>query len=273
MSYTRISDNLFDSSLWADGTYEGICALKAFLAILGEARSQGGRFRRLTAPKIARIAAIPFEKAESAIQILTSPDDDDSSGIADGRRLLPDPDGGPNDYIVTNWERYGREFARAAKAARMRRWREKKAEDEVGNDVDGSVYGASHGRQPGDGQETQEEKKRGKNLSTGKSGLPVEVCQAFEEDLHLIRTVAKTARSARCREYYSKQAAKDGLEIVRERVARGVANYGSALAADRARGFNRVAKEDATLLRDCLAGDWQETPEEPIPQKLDPGWG
>lgn len=156
MSFTRISDNLFDSSLWSDSSYEGVCTLKLWLAILGEARTAAGRFRRLTPAKAARIGAIPLEMAATAIEKLTSPDPMDSSGFADGRRLLPDADGAPNDYIVANWETYGREFERASKAARQRRWRAKRAAFEV----DASVYAASTGRRDVDGGEAQEEKKR-----------------------------------------------------------------------------------------------------------------
>ena len=118
-SYTRVSDNLFDSSLWSDGSYEGCAALKLFLALLGEARRQHGKVRRLTIAKAARVGAIPLELAKEAIDRLTGPDRDDSSGIAEGRRLLPDPDGAPNDFIVTNWEAYGKSFARANAAERQ----------------------------------------------------------------------------------------------------------------------------------------------------------
>lgn len=122
-SYTRVSDNLFDSSLWSDGSYEGCAALKLFLALLGEARRQHGKVRRLTIAKAARVGAIPLELAKEAIDRLTGPDQDDSSGVAEGRRLLPDPDGGPNDFIVTNWEAYGESFARANAAERQYRKR------------------------------------------------------------------------------------------------------------------------------------------------------
>ncbi len=154
MSYTRISDNLFDSSLWSDSSLEGAYTLKLWLAILAEARRSDGRFRRLTPAKAARIGAIPLEMAAIAIARLVNPDVNDSSGVENGRRLLHDPEGAPNDYRVTNWDRYGDEFERASKTARQRRWRARRSEASGANDVDGNVYETSTRRRGVDAPET-----------------------------------------------------------------------------------------------------------------------
>jgi hypothetical protein len=153
VSYTRISDNIFDSSLWSDCSYLGACTTKLWLAILRESRTTEGHFRRLTPAKAARIGAIPLEMAADAIERLTSPDPMDSSGVEGGRRLLRDPEGAPTDFIITNWQEYGLQFERASKAARQRRWRAKKAAAKQA-DVDATVYAPSTERLHVDGGET-----------------------------------------------------------------------------------------------------------------------
>jgi hypothetical protein len=175
--YTRISDGLYDSSLWSDGSYEGCATVKLWLAILAEARRAQGHFGRLTPAKAARIAAIPLDMAKVAIDRLTGPDGDDSSGIAEGRRLLPDPDGGPNDYTVTNWREYGRRFEAEAHAARQRRYREKQKASKSA-DSDAPVTPPS----PSDGAVMQEEKKRSREVKPSCPSASPRTKKIFSED-------------------------------------------------------------------------------------------
>ncbi|MGK2855855.1 MAG: hypothetical protein ACSLFQ_01480 [Thermoanaerobaculia bacterium] len=248
--YTRISDNLEDSSLWSDDSYEGVCALKLWFAVLREGRTQSGRVKRLTAAKAARVGAIPLDLAREAIERLTGPDAEDSSGIAEGRRLLPDPAGGPNDFVITNWAAYGREFKRANDAARQQRKRERDGER------DASVT-ASRSERDGERDLERVEKKV---KSTGNRGLPDEEVEAFGKDLAKLRSVSKTARRGQVQKLWKKAVATSGLSQVGESIARGVANYGRELKAAQARGFDRQPKEDATLFAEILGGDWQEEP-------------
>jgi hypothetical protein len=212
MTFTRISDNLFDSSLWSDSTAEGAYTLKLWLAILGEARTRGGRFSRLTPAKAARIAAMPLEMATTAIQRLVEPDAGDSSGVAEGRRLVPDPDGGPNDFIITNWQRYGRDFERASNAERQRRHRLRHAEDN-----DQSVTPALRERDEVTPRNARREGDEVDQVETKKKTTPSESKKKSPKDLVEALTLDVDLR-AWCADKAPHLDAADELDAFKERM-------------------------------------------------------
>jgi hypothetical protein len=221
--------------------------VKLFMAILFEARTNGGQIRRLTPAKAARVAVIPVAMAAVAIGRLTGPDEMDSSGVAEGRRLLPNPDGGPNDYIVTNWESYGREFERASKTARQRRWRAKR----TAAPVDENVYTASTRRRSVDGAEAQEEKKRSRKET------PSSAFSSFFED-RWSRYPKKDGKKLARRDFL--RTVTDEIQLAR--FDRALSNYLAKIAAEKT--AMQYVKNGSTFFanwEDFV--DYEVTPETP----------
>lgn len=107
----KLDCDIVNSSLWAERPEIRI----VFLTMLALCDSEG--LCRATAPGIARRANIGLKATRKAILRLESPDEDDRSGVAQGRRIQRVPGG----YMITNYVLYRERDYGAAERMRKHR--------------------------------------------------------------------------------------------------------------------------------------------------------
>lgn len=123
--FVKIYSGILDSSLFD----EDLEVRYLFMILLVMADADG--FVRGTGKAIARRARLDYDVAMAALRVLESPDVDDSSGVDDGRRVTSVRGG----WQVVNHGTYRakRTDSQAANAARVRKYRARKALCNGGN--------------------------------------------------------------------------------------------------------------------------------------------
>lgn len=130
MGYTKLYSSILASSVWHQPDH----VLRMWVAVLALKDEKGVVSGSLVG--LAHLAKLSIEQAENAIDVLTSPDPHSQSKEFDGRRMVPNPDGG---WFVVNHYKYrdgGKSIdeVREKTKERVRRHREK---GNVGNGVTG----------------------------------------------------------------------------------------------------------------------------------------
>jgi hypothetical protein len=115
--FVKLYGSILDSSVWACDHATRIVWI-TLLAMAGP----DGRVEA-SVGGLARRAQVTRDEVERALGVLLSPDPDDRSGIADGRRIEAFQGG----WLLLNYERYReqRTESQIRTAERVRRWREK----------------------------------------------------------------------------------------------------------------------------------------------------
>lgn len=115
--YVKLFSSILTSSIWA----EDMATRLVWITLLTLADKEG--FVRAAPSGVARLANVPLEETQKALQILESPDPDSGSKDDDGRRIEP-VDGG---WFLLNYRKYReiRTQAQITSARTSKRFRDK----------------------------------------------------------------------------------------------------------------------------------------------------
>ena len=94
--YAKVYTSILDSSVWS----ESYATRLVWITMLAMANN-GGRVEA-SVGGLARRAQVTREECEAALEVLLSPDPDDKSGVAEGRRIA----GCDRGWTITNYEYY-----------------------------------------------------------------------------------------------------------------------------------------------------------------------
>lgn len=117
MVFVKIHASMLNSSIWLESAPTRL----VWITVLVMADQNG--VVEASVGGLARRAAVTREECEEAVRILTGPDPDDRSGVAEGRRMEKVPGG----WLIVNHGSYRdiRTPAQVSTAARVKRHREK----------------------------------------------------------------------------------------------------------------------------------------------------
>jgi hypothetical protein len=114
--YTKLYSTILDSSIWSASNSTRL----VWITMLAMATKNG--IVHASVDGLARRANVSLEETEQALELLSSPDPHDKSGVNGGRRIIP---------MQGCWELINFEFYREAKsidAVRKQQWRTKKSD-------------------------------------------------------------------------------------------------------------------------------------------------
>jgi len=123
-NFVKLYGSILDSSIWSEDPWTRLL----WVTMLAMADADGQVMASV--PGLARRANIPLDKTLEALEVLTSPDAFDRSGVDEGRRLRVIPGG----WLLVNYERY-RELRTAKQVADAKRQADYRARN--GNGVTG----------------------------------------------------------------------------------------------------------------------------------------